>query len=230
MDQLRSDKGEPVMEVGGVRVSCAEVLLGAAQLISNLSRKQARGVLVFLVRAFRTKFGTDEWRGDSQSPRLEGEELTAVTQELFEQAKGDLLDRVASHLASAGESSGDLPCLRYVVGQGLGYLPMVIPEAGWEGHSNPVGELVLVPTFAGVHDANCLPSCKGGRLKYEPLLEEAVRNLLPVPTHIRVGQYEGVIAEIPVHQRRIAMQHVWCGQASGSAPEPRDHHFGVDDL
>lgn len=34
--------------------------------------------------------------GRPESPRLEGGELIAVANELFEQAKGDLLDKVAS--------------------------------------------------------------------------------------------------------------------------------------
>lgn len=181
-----------------------------------------------------------------ESPRLEGGELIETVDELFKQAKGDLLDKVASHLASVGEPSGDLPCLLHVVGWGLGYLPMVIPAQGWEGHSNPVGELVLVPTFAGVHDAGCLPSCKGGRPKYEPLLEKAVRDLLPVKTGIEVGQYEGVIATPEYHDARKREYAKWCGQVSEGANEcaqaisarqdledgwkgPRNGHSSVDE-
>lgn len=50
-------EGEPMMKVGGVRVSCATVLIGAGELVCDLSREQAEQVLAFIVEAFRTKFG-----------------------------------------------------------------------------------------------------------------------------------------------------------------------------
>lgn len=45
------------MEVGGVRVSCAAVLVGAGELVCDLPREQAEAALAFLVQAFHTKFG-----------------------------------------------------------------------------------------------------------------------------------------------------------------------------
>lgn len=185
MDQQSLPIVEPIVVVGGVALTQAEV-------------KE-------FVEANRECLGI----GQRESPRIEGDELIKMVDALFEQAKDDLLNSVSDRLLGCGESSGDLPCLRHVVKAGLRFLPMVLPKPMWAGSLNPVGELVLVPTFAGVHDVDELPSCKGGRPKYEPMIEEAVRGLLPVPTRIQVGQYEGVIATLEYHDARFDEYTKW---------------------